>query len=482
MVDLNDKRGEAHSGTLAAARCTTALVAVLTANWLLNYSVFPLCDQTWLWIRELSAVAGGLGLAALAFYAYWRPQALSSRRMAMLLLGFAGLGIPCFVAGSAFSLAALLACGATLLTLAAGFAMVVTGVAASTLAWRPLSLCAIVAYCIAYALRAPLTLLPTSMNCLLFFLLPLVSMGLCLASSRPVLDQTYSSGSPAEVALEAPSSFLPFGHQLFITLLLFRFIYGFSLTFGEVERIPLLAPWSLLPLGLVLLLCVAARRPLSPDALFKLSILFSTAGFLLIAINLLPDEASTLLSCGTGFFEVFMFYILAALGSKNRIAALPLFAWGSTMDSWGTLLGANFGRIVNGAFSYPDIAALTAAAIVFGLVGYLLLLHGSSSFAATLDDMAPPPPVLTVHAADGEAISLEKRCEDLGRRHELTAREQEVFEYLARGRNIRFIEEELVVSYNTVKTHVSHIYAKLGVHSHQELINLVENSTPAEHS
>ena len=36
-------------------------------------------------------------------------------------------------------------------------------------------------------------------------------------------------------------------------------------------------------------------------------------------------------------------------------------------------------------------------------------------------------------------------------------------------------QETLVVSYNTVKTHVSHVYAKLGVHSQQELIDIVES-------
>ena len=35
-------------------------------------------------------------------------------------------------------------------------------------------------------------------------------------------------------------------------------------------------------------------------------------------------------------------------------------------------------------------------------------------------------------------------------------------------------QETLVVSYNTVKTYVSHVYAKLGVHSQQELIDIVE--------
>ena len=44
---------------------------------------------------------------------------------------------------------------------------------------------------------------------------------------------------------------------------------------------------------------------------------------------------------------------------------------------------------------------------------------------------------------------------------------------LARGKCGQQIQDELVVSRNTVKTHVRHIYRKLDVHSQQELVNLV---------
>lgn len=50
---------------------------------------------------------------------------------------------------------------------------------------------------------------------------------------------------------------------------------------------------------------------------------------------------------------------------------------------------------------------------------------------------------------------------------------------LARGRNRRYISEELVVSEETVKSHVSSIYAKLGVHTQQELLDVVEVSVAA---
>ncbi|MFR3273948.1 MAG: response regulator transcription factor [Slackia sp.] len=56
----------------------------------------------------------------------------------------------------------------------------------------------------------------------------------------------------------------------------------------------------------------------------------------------------------------------------------------------------------------------------------------------------------------------------------MTNRETDVLRLLARGRTSPFIQEELMLSRNTVKTHVRHIYTKLNVHSQQELISKVE--------
>ena len=65
-------------------------------------------------------------------------------------------------------------------------------------------------------------------------------------------------------------------------------------------------------------------------------------------------------------------------------------------------------------------------------------------------------------------------CERVSREFRLTPRETEILSLLAHGRNAPYIQEKLVLSRNTVKTHVQNIYAKLGVHSQQELIDLVE--------
>ncbi|HIY83401.1 MAG TPA: helix-turn-helix transcriptional regulator [Candidatus Rubneribacter avistercoris] len=56
----------------------------------------------------------------------------------------------------------------------------------------------------------------------------------------------------------------------------------------------------------------------------------------------------------------------------------------------------------------------------------------------------------------------------------LSARETEVLALVLKGRDLPYIAEKLVVSKNTVRTHMRNIYAKLGVHSKQEVIDLVD--------
>lgn len=74
---------------------------------------------------------------------------------------------------------------------------------------------------------------------------------------------------------------------------------------------------------------------------------------------------------------------------------------------------------------------------------------------------------------DAYRSMLSARCDELSRENHLSARESEVLLYLARGMSVPRIEKELFISGNTVKTHVRHIYRKLGIHSRDELKILI---------
>ncbi len=71
--------------------------------------------------------------------------------------------------------------------------------------------------------------------------------------------------------------------------------------------------------------------------------------------------------------------------------------------------------------------------------------------------------------------SVESRCLVIAERFGLTHRETEVLILMAKGRNLPFISDGLVVSKNTIRSHYKNIYRKLGVHSKQELLDLVES-------
>ena len=61
----------------------------------------------------------------------------------------------------------------------------------------------------------------------------------------------------------------------------------------------------------------------------------------------------------------------------------------------------------------------------------------------------------------------------------LTEREASVLLLLGRGRNRQTISDELQISKETAKTHIQSIYRKVGVHSQQELLSLLERKGSA---
>lgn len=59
--------------------------------------------------------------------------------------------------------------------------------------------------------------------------------------------------------------------------------------------------------------------------------------------------------------------------------------------------------------------------------------------------------------------------------HRLSPREREILGLISKGRDVPYIEQELVLSKSTVKTHIRHIYEKCKVSSRQALIDLLQS-------
>lgn len=68
---------------------------------------------------------------------------------------------------------------------------------------------------------------------------------------------------------------------------------------------------------------------------------------------------------------------------------------------------------------------------------------------------------------------------EIARRYGLSPREAEVLELWATGHGAKAIQDKLVLSPSTVKTHVRHIYEKCDVHSRAKIIALIEGARKA---
>ncbi len=112
-------------------------------------------------------------------------------------------------------------------------------------------------------------------------------------------------------------------------------------------------------------------------------------------------------------------------------------------------------------------------AILFANIGFALIVLLSLSTAA-LPESYPTQQYANSNRSTGES-SPDEIFNEISLRYMLSARESEILSLLAKGRSQPYIQEILFLSKSTVSTHVKHIYKKLGVHSKQELLNLVDD-------
>lgn len=106
-----------------------------------------------------------------------------------------------------------------------------------------------------------------------------------------------------------------------------------------------------------------------------------------------------------------------------------------------------------------DTDSDTVAAIEAGATGYLLKDTPAAEIFRAVRATAAGETVLSPAVASRLASHLRTP----GSAPTLSAREREVLTLVARGRSNRSVAQELFVSEATVKTHLTHLYGKLGV-------------------
>lgn len=113
-------------------------------------------------------------------------------------------------------------------------------------------------------------------------------------------------------------------------------------------------------------------------------------------------------------------------------------------------------------FTMHDEEAYVHRALLAGVNGYLLKTASADELIrgimAVADGKAALHPSVTRHLLDGFAGISEPR----GRAEPLSQREHDVLQLLAYGKTNKEIAKELGIGAQTVKTHISHIFTKMG--------------------
>lgn len=97
---------------------------------------------------------------------------------------------------------------------------------------------------------------------------------------------------------------------------------------------------------------------------------------------------------------------------------------------------------------------------------------GRAASSAASGSAAPAPTApLDPEALALDPLALQTRIDALPAQLGVSAREPRIMALFAQGRSANWIAEDLVISKNTVRSHIRSIYTKLDVHSRKELLS-----------
>lgn len=168
-------------------------------------------------------------------------------------------------------------------------------------------------------------------------------------------------------------------------------------------------------------------------------------------------------------FEVCVWVFFAQISNAFSLSPFLVFGIGETFVCVGKFIELALQEPLVALFGTQSLFGVeTAALILFSLLLGFCLLPSEKEVERMVVEGAwkkgdPDKPGY-----------FKSRCDHVSTQYSLSNRESEILLYLAKGRNASFIQEKLVISEGTAKTHIWRIYRKLDVHTQQELINLVE--------
>ena len=292
-------------------------------------------------------------------------------------------------------------------------------------------------------------------------LLPIVSLGMLLAGLRTLPPER----RPRQVL--ARFSF-PWKPAAFVS------VYAFAFGLQEASTYSVTGPHS--GPGMIVAALVVAVGILMLSRWVDFGTIYAVwipvmmmAGLLLSLVAPFGNVArSFFISLSYGAAEVFMMTMIGSIAYRYGANAVWLFG----IERAVRLLSVEAGLFAHGqmASRFSD----TVGSIIFSAVVAVMVAVATVLFLSEKRLNTPWGSVLKEAGKEDDPLArLGLKVSEVTASYGLTGRESEILFLLAQGKKPAQIENQLYVASSTVKTHVKHIYQKLGIHSRDEMLELL---------
>lgn len=221
--------------------------------------------------------------------------------------------------------------------------------------------------------------------------------------------------------------------------------------------------------AVLLVLASITEGAFTTSYIYKVVLPLIMSGTLIVAMfNLETRIGPALISIGYTCFDLFCFTLFADACRKTETDAKRAFGWCRAIESSVPLAVIALMWVLGNLLSSGDVLAsnLIGPASLFVVIAIIMLDRTSLFERKQLNPKIDYPQAEVLHFA--------RQCEKAIELCALSQREAEVLSLIVRGRSVPHISQRLLISRSTVKTHVTHIYTKLGVNDRQEMIDAIE--------
>lgn len=293
------------------------------------------------------------------------------------------------------------------------------------------------------------------------------SMVLLLRAARVELPVHEASGS---------ETFAGLTWRIILVFFLFGVVTWTGIPYAQSDADGMLGLGRLVIVGsggvitVLLVLALATGGTFSRSYIYKIVLPLIASGILLVAtLNFETHVGPALISIGYTCFDLFCFTMFANACRKTGTDARCAFGWCRAIESSAPLVAIILMTTVESALHLGDslMVNLIGLASILVVVAVIMLDHTRLFEREQLNPEIEYP--------RAEALYFARQCEKAIEQFGLSPREAEVLSLIVRGRSVPHISQRLYISRSTVKTHITHIYEKLGVTDRQEMIDVIES-------